>query len=162
MTIFCLFPFSKQLQFFSTLIKIINLRKKILTHLSFFIFLTIEIDVERLKLSPALEFIDLKNNPLTPRLHDLLGAFARIQIEISPRQLEDWEDLSVWVVFLSSNFLFFFENKGQFSGFYFKSNMEKKHYTLPLRFLINIQGHCKGNLEEKKNEKKRLDRILYS
>lgn len=55
----------------------------------------IEIDVERLKLSPALEFIDLKNNPLTPRLHDLLGAFARIQIEISPRQLEDWEDLSV-------------------------------------------------------------------
>ncbi|XP_043476988.1 leucine-rich repeat-containing protein 20-like isoform X2 [Leptopilina heterotoma] len=55
----------------------------------------IEIDVERLKLSPALEFIDLKNNPLTGRLHDLLGSFARIQIEISPRQLEDWEDLSV-------------------------------------------------------------------
>ncbi|XP_051154072.1 leucine-rich repeat-containing protein 40 isoform X2 [Leptopilina boulardi] len=55
----------------------------------------IEVDVERLKLAPTLEFVDLKNNPLTARLHELLGAFARIQIEISPRQLEDWEDLSV-------------------------------------------------------------------
>lgn len=51
--------------------------------------------MERLKLAPTLEFVDLKNNPLTARLHELLGAFARIQIEISPRQLEDWEDLSV-------------------------------------------------------------------
>ena len=65
--------------------------------INFYIYsLLAEVDVERLKLSPALEFIDLKNNPLTARLHELLGAFNRIQIEISIRQVEDWEDLNVW------------------------------------------------------------------
>ena len=64
--------------------------------INFYIYsLLAEVDVERLKLSPALEFIDLKNNPLTARLHELLGAFNRIQIEISIRQVEDWEDLNV-------------------------------------------------------------------
>ncbi|XP_011168013.1 leucine-rich repeat protein soc-2 isoform X1 [Solenopsis invicta] len=55
----------------------------------------IDIDVERLRLAPALEFIDLQANPLPPRLHDLLRTLTRITIELTPRQIEDWEDLNV-------------------------------------------------------------------
>ncbi|XP_071626727.1 leucine-rich repeat-containing protein 20 isoform X1 [Temnothorax longispinosus] len=55
----------------------------------------IDIDVERLRHAPALEFIDLQANPLPSRLHDLLRTLTRITIELTPRQIEDWEDLNV-------------------------------------------------------------------
>ncbi|KAG7196648.1 hypothetical protein KM043_015988 [Ampulex compressa] len=55
----------------------------------------IDVDVERLKRAPVLEFIDLQANPLTPRMHDLLGTLTRIKVELTPRQVEEWEDLTV-------------------------------------------------------------------
>ncbi|XP_014471174.1 PREDICTED: leucine-rich repeat protein soc-2 isoform X2 [Dinoponera quadriceps] len=55
----------------------------------------IEVDVERLRHAPVLEFVDLQANPLSARIHDLLGTLSRIRIELSPRQVEGWEDLNV-------------------------------------------------------------------
>ncbi|XP_015605808.1 leucine-rich repeat protein soc-2 isoform X2 [Cephus cinctus] len=55
----------------------------------------IEVDVERLKLAPALEFVDLQENPLTPRVHDALSSVTLIKIEMTPREAEEWEDLTV-------------------------------------------------------------------
>lgn len=55
----------------------------------------IDVDIESLRHAPALEFIDLQENPLTSRMHDLLGTLTRIRIELSPRQVEDWEDLTI-------------------------------------------------------------------
>lgn len=58
-------------------------------------FALAEVDVERLRHAPVLEFVDLQANPLSARIHELLGALTRIRIELSPRQVEGWEDLSV-------------------------------------------------------------------
>ncbi|XP_011151746.1 leucine-rich repeat protein soc-2 isoform X2 [Harpegnathos saltator] len=55
----------------------------------------IEVDVERLRHAPVLEFVDLQANPLSARIHELLGTLTRIKIELSPRQVEGWEDLNV-------------------------------------------------------------------
>ncbi|KAI4497136.1 hypothetical protein M0802_007882 [Mischocyttarus mexicanus] len=55
----------------------------------------IDIDVERIKHAPALEYIDLQANPLTPRMYDLLGTLTHIRVELTPRQVEDWEDLTI-------------------------------------------------------------------
>ncbi|XP_006611674.1 leucine-rich repeat-containing protein 20 isoform X1 [Apis dorsata] len=55
----------------------------------------IDIDIERLRHAPALEFIDLQANPLTARMHDLLSTLTRIKIELTPRQVEEWEDLTI-------------------------------------------------------------------
>lgn len=58
-------------------------------------FIFLDIDVERLRHAPALEFIDLQANPLTARMHDLLSTLTRIKIELTPRQVEEWEDLTI-------------------------------------------------------------------
>ncbi|KZC11511.1 Leucine-rich repeat-containing protein 20 [Dufourea novaeangliae] len=55
----------------------------------------LDIDVERIRHAPVLEFIDLQANPLTRRMHDLLGTLTEIRIELTPRQVEDWEDLTI-------------------------------------------------------------------
>ncbi|KOC66040.1 Leucine-rich repeat-containing protein 20 [Habropoda laboriosa] len=55
----------------------------------------IDIDVERLRHAPMLEFIDLQANPLTPRMYDILNTLTRIRVELTPRQVEDWEDLTI-------------------------------------------------------------------
>ncbi|XP_076673841.1 leucine rich repeat containing protein 20 sclp isoform X2 [Andrena cerasifolii] len=55
----------------------------------------VDVDVEILRRAPVLEFIDLQANPLTARMHDLLGTLTRIRIELTPRQVEEWEDLTI-------------------------------------------------------------------
>ncbi|KAH0952662.1 hypothetical protein HN011_006457 [Eciton burchellii] len=55
----------------------------------------IDVDVEKLRHAPALEFVDLQANPLLPRLYDLLCTLTGVRIELSPRQVEEWEDLNV-------------------------------------------------------------------
>lgn len=56
----------------------------------------IEIDVEQIKCSPALEFIDLRGNTIPPRTHALLlEDCGKTKIELTPRHVEDWEDLNV-------------------------------------------------------------------
>ncbi|KAJ8680910.1 hypothetical protein QAD02_016697 [Eretmocerus hayati] len=57
----------------------------------------IEVDVELLKVAPMLDYVDLKDNPLPSRTHDSLLELKteKLKVELSPRQLEEWEDLSV-------------------------------------------------------------------
>ncbi|XP_031778643.1 leucine-rich repeat-containing protein 40 [Nasonia vitripennis] len=56
----------------------------------------IEVDVELLRHAPQLELVDLRDNPLPSRTHDHLQNLSmRLKIELSPRQREEWEDLSV-------------------------------------------------------------------
>lgn len=59
------------------------------------LFVLAEVNVERLRHAPVLEFVDLQANPLSARIHDLLGTLTRIRIELSPRQVEEWENLKI-------------------------------------------------------------------
>ncbi|CAL7947829.1 unnamed protein product [Xylocopa violacea] len=56
----------------------------------------IDIDIERLRHAPALEFIDLQANPLTARIHDLLSTLTRIKIELTPRCGDTRRSIRKW------------------------------------------------------------------
>jgi len=45
--------------------------------------------------SNTLEVIDLQDNPLTRDCQDTLSNFNTIRIKITPREMEEWEDLSI-------------------------------------------------------------------
>ncbi|KAG5875327.1 hypothetical protein JTB14_018735 [Gonioctena quinquepunctata] len=55
----------------------------------------VDIDVDYLRESPCLETIDLTNNPLAPRIYEQLSTINNISILLSPREKEDWEDLTI-------------------------------------------------------------------
>ncbi|CAH1109655.1 unnamed protein product [Psylliodes chrysocephalus] len=55
----------------------------------------VDIDVDCLKEAPSLESIDVTNNPLAPRIHEQLSKLTHLRISLSPRQKEDWEDLTI-------------------------------------------------------------------
>lgn len=57
----------------------------------------IEVDADEGMInSDSLELVDLRNNPLTPQCHTRLqNATVRFHIELSERQKEDWEDLTI-------------------------------------------------------------------
>uniref|UniRef100_A0A1B6LH32 Leucine-rich repeat-containing protein 20 n=1 Tax=Graphocephala atropunctata TaxID=36148 RepID=A0A1B6LH32_9HEMI len=55
----------------------------------------VDVDIERLKSSPSLEEVDLQDNPLGGSNHSALQKVTSLRILLSPRQLEDWEDLTV-------------------------------------------------------------------
>ncbi|KAF5295571.1 hypothetical protein FQR65_LT10434 [Abscondita terminalis] len=55
----------------------------------------VDVEVEVLENAPALENVDLCKNPLTPRCHDQLSLLSKIQITLTPREKEDWEDLTI-------------------------------------------------------------------
>lgn len=57
----------------------------------FFLFIT-EVDVDRLARSRALEYVDLSDNPIPPRMHEELKQLSRPSISVSERQKEDWEE----------------------------------------------------------------------
>lgn len=52
-------------------------------------------DVDRLARSRALEFVDLSDNPLPPRIHDELKQLQQPSVSLSEREKEDWEDLNI-------------------------------------------------------------------
>ncbi|XP_063547796.1 leucine-rich repeat-containing protein 57 isoform X2 [Cydia strobilella] len=52
----------------------------------------IEVDVDRLGRSRALEYVDLSDNPLPPRVHDELKQLSRPSVAVSERVKEDWEE----------------------------------------------------------------------
>lgn len=58
-------------------------------------FLFSEVDVDCLQEARSLETVDLTNNPLAPRTHDQLSSISRIRITLTPREKEDWEDLTI-------------------------------------------------------------------
>ncbi|XP_054271695.1 leucine-rich repeat-containing protein 40-like [Macrosteles quadrilineatus] len=55
----------------------------------------VEVDIERLKASPSLQEVDLQDNPVSSSCHNNLQKVTSLRIMLSPRQLEDWEDLTV-------------------------------------------------------------------
>lgn len=56
----------------------------------------IDIDGDEIITSESLEVVDLRHNPLTPMCHDLLKrAVVSFRIELSEREKEDWEDLTI-------------------------------------------------------------------
>ncbi|CAG9575568.1 unnamed protein product [Danaus chrysippus] len=52
----------------------------------------IEVDVDRLARSRALEYVDLSDNPIPPRTYEELKQLTRPSITISERGKEDWEE----------------------------------------------------------------------
>jgi len=55
-----------------------------------------EVDVELIEgASNTLEEIDLEENPLTRDCQDALSNFNTIRIKVTPREMEEWEDLSI-------------------------------------------------------------------
>ncbi|XP_060523678.1 leucine-rich repeat protein SHOC-2 [Cylas formicarius] len=55
----------------------------------------VDIEVDFLEEAPSLQNIDLTRNPITPRIHDQLSRITKIRISLSPREKEDWEDLTI-------------------------------------------------------------------
>lgn len=54
-----------------------------------------DVEIDYLKEAPALETIDLRNNPIAPRIYEELLNISNIRILLSPREKEDWEDLTI-------------------------------------------------------------------
>uniref|UniRef100_A0A0A9W046 Leucine-rich repeat-containing protein 20 n=1 Tax=Lygus hesperus TaxID=30085 RepID=A0A0A9W046_LYGHE len=55
----------------------------------------IEVDVDRLNASRSLESVDLRENPLPRNTESALQNISRIRVVLSPRELEEWEDLTI-------------------------------------------------------------------
>lgn len=54
-----------------------------------------DVEADRLGAAPSLLTVDLRNNPLTIRCHDQLSEITHIEISLTPREREDWEDLTI-------------------------------------------------------------------
>ena len=53
-----------------------------------------DFEVEALDRLPALEHLNLEGNPLKKEVHDELSRITSIRVILSPREQEEWEDLS--------------------------------------------------------------------
>lgn len=49
-------------------------------------------DVDRLARSRALEYVDLSDNPIPPRMYDELKQLSRPAVNVSEREKEEWEE----------------------------------------------------------------------
>jgi len=54
-----------------------------------------DVDVEAVVSCPTLEHLNLEENPLKRDVYDELSRVTSIRVILSPRELEDWEDLSI-------------------------------------------------------------------
>jgi len=54
-----------------------------------------DVDVEAVMSCETLESLGLEENPLSPASHENLNQIDSIRITVSPRQREEWEDLSI-------------------------------------------------------------------
>ena len=64
-----------------------------------------DVEIELLKEAPSLETLDLRYNPLTARCHDQLVMISSIDINVTPRETEDWEDLTIWSLLVNKRSL---------------------------------------------------------
>lgn len=55
----------------------------------------VDVEVDSLQEAPSLETVDLQNNPLAPRIHEQLSKITKIRIQLTEREKEDWEDLTI-------------------------------------------------------------------
>jgi len=54
-----------------------------------------ELDVEAVVACPSLEHINLEENPLKREVYDQLSRVTTLRVILSPKEMEDWEDLSI-------------------------------------------------------------------
>jgi len=54
-----------------------------------------DVEVESLEALPALEHLDLEQNPLRKETYDSLAKMTSCRVILSPKEQEDWEDLSI-------------------------------------------------------------------
>ncbi|CAB0031035.1 unnamed protein product [Trichogramma brassicae] len=80
-----------------------ELEKLDISHNAFIALPTVCLRIPHLKrllrYAPQLEYLDLRSNPLTAKLHEQLTRLQeelpKLRIELTPRQLEEWEDLTI-------------------------------------------------------------------
>merc|ERR1712203_279066 len=53
-----------------------------------------DVEVEALQYLPNLEHVNVEGNPLKKEIHDQLSKVTSIRVILSPREQEEWEDLS--------------------------------------------------------------------
>lgn len=54
-----------------------------------------DVEVEAVVACPSLEHLNLEENPLKREVYDELSRVTTIRVILSPREMEDWEDLSI-------------------------------------------------------------------
>jgi Leucine-rich repeat (LRR) protein len=54
-----------------------------------------DVEVEAILSCPNLEHLSLEENPLRREVYDELSTVTSIRVTLSPRELEEWEDLSI-------------------------------------------------------------------
>jgi len=54
-----------------------------------------DVDVSAVVACPSLEHLNLEENPLKKDVYDQLASVTTLRIILSPREMEDWEDLSI-------------------------------------------------------------------
>ncbi|XP_037782622.1 leucine-rich repeat protein SHOC-2-like isoform X1 [Penaeus monodon] len=54
-----------------------------------------DLEVEEVQKAKTLEELDVRENPLTRKSHDGLGKITSVRVTLTPRELEEWEDLDV-------------------------------------------------------------------
>merc|ERR1712158_287174 len=72
-----------------------NVIKKIPPKLPSKFSLITDLEVELISTCESLENLNLEENPLTRDCQDNLSFIAKKQILMTPRELEEWEDLSI-------------------------------------------------------------------
>lgn len=55
-----------------------------------------EVEVEAVVACAGLEHLNLEENPLKREIYDQLANVTTIRVILSPKEMEDWEDLSIW------------------------------------------------------------------
>ena len=76
---------------------LITFAKKKFPYISIFLQIS-EVDIDLLTTcdgSSTLETLNLEENPLSRDCQDNLGTINSIRISITPREMEEWEDLSI-------------------------------------------------------------------
>lgn len=54
-----------------------------------------DVDIEAIVSCPNLETVNLEENPLSRDCHDALTRMTSVRIIVTPREMEEWEDLSI-------------------------------------------------------------------
>ena len=60
-----------------------------------FFFVITDVEVELINTCETLENLNLEENPLSRDCHDNLSSVSNVRILVTPREMEEWEDLSI-------------------------------------------------------------------
>jgi len=55
-----------------------------------------DVEVELISTCETLENLNLEENPLSRDCHENLTSVTSVRISVTPREMEEWEDLSIW------------------------------------------------------------------